>query len=237
MKKIKRILKFYLIVVGVLAHLGLIWMGLKLPFVFDRWLHVSHRPEEAEAIVCLAGGLAGDNLPTQRGLQRIYTAVQLYADGWASHVIFTGGGPGTLSEGEVYAEIAGWLGLPAEAAVVDPLSGSTAEHPKNILKLKEMGIGRDSPILVVTSPVHSRRAWLCFRKAGFSHIRMVTGYRARVKDAGVDRSLKESRFEDYTPSGKTYDDFLFRLRRRSNDFWEAVREYSAIGWYWVKGEV
>jgi len=236
-KKIKKILKFYFIVVGILAHVFILWMGMGWPLGFDRWLRVSQEPQEAEAIVCVCGGLAGNNLPTQEGLQRIYTAVQLYVDGWATRVIFTGGGTGSLSQGEVYAEVAGWLGLPEEAALVDPFPGSTAKHPENILRLEEMAVQKNTSLLIVTSPVHSRRTYLSFRKEGFSNIRMVTGYRAHVKDAGVVRSLRESRFEEYKPSGKKYDDFLFRLRHRSDYFWEVVREYAAIIWYWLRGEV
>jgi len=237
MKKSKKILRFYLIVVGILAHLGLLWMGLKLPFLFDSWLHVSHKPQEAQAIVCLCGGIMGNNLPTQRGLQRIYTAVQLYADGWAPWVIFTGRGAGSLSEAEVYAEAAIWLGLPEEAVLVEPFSESTAEHAENLLKLKEMGIERSSSLLIVTSPVHSRRAYLCFKKDGFTDVRMVTGHRAQKGDKEVVRNLRESRVKTYKPSTKKYDDFFFRMHQRSKSFWMALREYAAIGWYWLRGEV
>lgn len=231
MKKIKKILKIYLIVIGILAHVGLFWMGMKWPLVFDSWLRVSHSPKQAEAIVCLSGGITGNNLPTERGLQRVYTAVQLYADGWAPRVIFTGRGGSSLSEAEVYAEAACWLGLPEQAVLVEPSSESTAEHPENLLKLNEMGLERSSSLLIVTSPFHSRRAYLCFKKDGFSNFRMITGYRAEV------RSLMESRIKDYKPSQKKYDDFFFRMMQRSSYFWMVVREYAAIGWYWLRGEV
>ncbi len=268
-RKIRKVLKIYLIVVGILAHLGLLWMGLKGPLIFDRWLRVSQPPQKADAIVCLCGGIVGNNLPTQRGMQRIYTAVQLYADGWAPKVIFTGRGGGSLSEAEVYAEAACWLGLPEKAVVVEPFSESTAEHAENVLKLKEISIRKDTPLLIVTSAVHSRRASMCFRKDGFTRFRMVTGYRARFEDvkdkvSAVDtvgaedrvhavsaepdktgrekrvemnRNLRESQVKEYKPSQKKYDDFFFRMYQKSSSFWMALREYAAIAWYWVKGEV
>jgi len=263
MKKIKKVLKVYLIVVGILAHIYILWMGLKWPLLFDRWLYVSHKPQEAQAIVCLCGGIMGNNLPTQRGLQRIYTAVQLYADGWAPKLIFTGRGGSSLSEAEVYAEAAVWLGMPKEAVLVEPLSGSTSEHPDNLLKLDEMRIERSSSLLIVTSPVHSRRAYLCFKKEGYTNFRMVTGYRAHLKkeeakkdeevkeDVKVadaekptqkkrveaDRALRKSQIKEYKPSQKKYDDFFFRMYQRSGHFWMAAREYAAIVWYWIKGEL
>ena len=235
-RKIRKVLKIYLIVVGILAHLGLLWMGLKGPLIFDRWLRVSQPPQKADAIVCLCGGIVGNNLPTQRGMQRIYTAVQLYADGWAPKVIFTGRGGSSLSEAEVYGEAACWLGLPEKAVVVEPFSESTAEHAENVLKLKEISIRKDTPLLIVTSAVHSRRASMCFRKDGFTRFRMVTGYRVHKK-IEVNRNLRESQVKEYKPSQKKYDDFFFRMYQKSSSFWMALREYAAIAWYWVKGEV
>ena len=237
MKKIRRVLRWYLVVVGVFAHVLVFWFGFGGPIFLDKWLIVSERPMKAEAVVCLAGGLSGSNLPTERGMQRIYTAVQLYLDGYAPRVIFSGGGAGGVSQSEVYAEVAGWLGLPGEAAVVDPFPGSTAEHPQNILKIKEPLIKRGTALLVVTSPLHSRRAALCFRKAGFLLFRMVTHYVARGKGKAADRRAKKSQVKEYVPSGKKYGDFLFRLRVRSGYFLEALRETVAIAWYRLKGKV
>lgn len=47
--------------------------------------------------------------------QRIYTSVQLHADGFAPIVIFTGRGNAKVSEAEIYADAAEWLGLPGDA--------------------------------------------------------------------------------------------------------------------------
>lgn len=237
MKKIKRVFKFYFILAGISTHVFVFWMGMGLPLGFDKWLEISHQPEEAEAIICLGGGLVENNFPAERGLQRIYTAVQLYMDKWAPKVVFSGGGPNSVSEGEVYAEVAAWLGLPEEASLVDPHPGSTAEHPESLLKMKEVEISRDTPLIVVTSPFHSKRSWLCFKKAGFTNFRMVTGYTAHVDDQSIVRTLKESKFEEYKPSQKKQSDFLFRLKIRSNYFWDVVREYAAIAWYRLTGEV
>ena len=237
MKKIKKVVWVYFIVVGISAHVIVLWMGFGWPVYFDRWLIVSQVPIPAEAIVCVSGGLAGNNLPTEVGMQRIYTAVQLYFDGCGRKVIFTGGGSNSVSEGEIYAEVAGWLGLPHEAVVVDPFSSRTAEHPANILKINEKGLDVKirMPLNIVTSPLHSKRTALCFRKKGFSNFRMVTHYVGKaVENPEVVRELKESEFKEYTPSGKRYDDFLFRLKRKTNHFLTALRELVAIGWYKIK---
>ena len=237
MRKFWRICRWYLIVVGLLAHFLVLWLGFGGPVFLDRWLVVHDKPVEAEAIVCLTGGVGANNFPTERGLQRIYTAVQLYLDGYAPWVIFSGGGSGVVSQGEIYAEVAGWLGLPQEAVVIEPYSRSTADHPRNILKLKEPALEKDSALLIVTTPLHSRRVALCFRKAGFSYFWIVTHYSARGKGIKANRLLKKSKLKEYIPSNKRYGDFLFRLRVRTNYLLDALREVVAVGWYKLKGEI
>lgn len=224
-------------VCGIGVNIFIVWMAAGWPIFFDRWLNVSETPIKADAIVCLAGGLAGNNLPTMNGWRRIYTAVELYFDGWADKVVFTGGGTRRISEGEVYAEVAGWFGLPKEAVLIDPYPTSTAEHPENILKIKEINLKKDSPLNIVTTSLHSRRASLCFKKAEFTNFRMVTGYTARRKNPDNVRNLKTSQFAKFRPSHKRYNDFLFRLRNRSSYFLEALREVEAIVYYKIKGYV
>jgi uncharacterized SAM-binding protein YcdF (DUF218 family) len=237
MKRVKKAIWIYFIVAGIWLHFFILWMGLGWPIFFDRWLDVSEPPIPAQAIVCICGGLMGNNLPTEVGMERIYTAVQLYFDGCGKKVIFTGGGSGAISEGEVYAEVAAWLGLPEEAALVDPYPSRTSEHPANILEIKEEGLDMKPwmPLNIVTSALHSKRTALCFRKKGFSNFRMVTRYASRsVEDPNIVRELKKSEFEGYRPSGKKYDEFFFRLRLRTDHFLGALREMMALGWYKIK---
>jgi uncharacterized SAM-binding protein YcdF (DUF218 family) len=235
-KRAWRIFRIYFLIAGIVSSLFLAWIVAGWPFYFDRWLIVSERPFEAEAIVCIPGGFSGNNLPTQDGWQRVYTAVQLYFDGFASRVIFTGGGSGKISEGEVYAEVAQWLGLPEKAVVINPHSGSTAEHPYNILKLESLLIKKDTPLILVTSSLHSRRTSMCFKKQGFTDFSMVTGYSAKGGGTETVRSQKTSEFKEYKPVKKRYNDVFRRIQRRTGWFVEAMREYGAIFYYKIKGE-
>lgn len=237
MKRVWRTLRIYFVVCGIGVNIFIVWMAAGWPIFFDRWLNVSETPIKAEAIVCLAGGLEGNNLPTMNGWRRITTAVELCFDGWSDKVLFSGGGVGQISEGEVYAKVAGWFGLPKEAVLIDPYATSTAEHPENILKIKAIGIHKGSPLNIVTTPLHSRRAYLCFKKAKFTNFRMVTGYTARRKNPETVRNLKTSQFAKFRPSQKTYNDFLFRLKNRSSYFLEALREVEAIVYYKIKGYI
>jgi|GEM_PF-1693762 len=237
-KKIVRILVIYLLAAGVAFHLFLFWMWAGWPIFIDRLLIRSERPEPADFIVCIGGGMGGNNLPTDVGWQRIYTAVQLYFDGWAPKVVFSGGGSEGVTEAEVYAEAAVWFGCPEEAVVFEPGANGTADHPVNLLRLKEPRIRTDARLLVVTSRLHSKRTALCFAKAGFTSIKMVTGYTAtRTKDASKVRELRKTRFADFKPSGKRYDDLINRIRWRSDYFWTAFREMGALVLYKIKGYI
>jgi uncharacterized SAM-binding protein YcdF (DUF218 family) len=233
--RFKQLLAVYLIVAGIAANVFVIWMAAGWPIVFDRWLIVSEEPKAAESIVCLAGGLDGNNIPSEDGWHRIYTAVQLWFDGYAPKIVFTGGGTSRISESEVYAEFARWFGCPEESLLIEPGAAGTGDHPAKLLERCTLGIGKDTPLIIVTSPLHSRRAAMVFRKAGFTDFRMVTGWSARtVKDPAKVRALMTSKFEGFRPSGKDYGDVFNRLKWRTWHFFNALREAAAIVVYKIK---
>jgi hypothetical protein len=148
--------------------------------------------------------------------------------------VFSGGGTGTVSEAEVYAEAAGWFGLPESGAAFDPTPGGTNEHPANLLKVAQPRLTTSTPLLVVTSPLHARRVSLCFRKAGFTNFRMVTSYVASNADPRV-RDRRRSLFSNFGSSGKRYDDPLNRLRWGLDTLLTTMREAGAIGVYKLRG--
>ena len=201
----------------------------------ERLVVESDVPGPSRAIVCITGGMASHSLPTAEGWDRIYVAVQLLADGLAPAIVFSGGGSERMSEAEVYAEAARWLGCPPESIVLDPIPGSTAEHPGNLLKLDGTVFRRDTSLLLVTSRLHSKRTAMCFRKAGFSNFRVITAYEA--ERSSLARSVRRSAFSSFTPNSKNYGDPLNRLRWRFDDTIVALREILAIGLYRYRGQV
>jgi hypothetical protein len=213
------------------------WLMAGCPLMVDRLLIKNEAPVQAQAIICIAGGLLAHNLPTEAGWLRVYTAVQLHYDKFAPVVVFSGGGTETVSEAEVYSETAEWLGLPASGAVLDPVPGGTSDHPHNLLKIAALGLTKDSPLLIVTSPLHSMRVSLCFRKAGFTNFRMVTSYVARAPGARVVRDQRTSSIETYRPSGKSYGDPINRLMWGLVDLLICAREAVAIAVYKFKGAI
>ena len=244
---LKKSFKIYLIFAGIFLSFFVLWTILGLPIFIDRICIRSEAPIEAAYIVCLGGGITGRNLPSDDGWGRIYTAVQLYLDGYGKKVVFTGGGSGRVSEAEVYSEAARWLGLGDGDAVLDPGPNQTSDHPKNILMIEGAGIGRETPLDIVTSPLHSKRTALCFIKAGFTNFRLVTSYRAigrrtvegrivsRYNAAEYLRDEKKSVLPAFKQSDKTYNDVFMRLNRRSAYFFTALREIAALAAYKIKG--
>jgi uncharacterized SAM-binding protein YcdF (DUF218 family) len=222
---------------GAATLLLTVWLSRGWPFFIDGWLNASQPPLAAHAIVCIAGGTSSTNLPTEDGWQRIYTAVQLFADGYAPVVVFSGGGTSSMSEAEIYRDAAVWLGLPDNAAVLDPLPVSTADHPFTLLKVPGWHVAKDHRLLLVTSRLHSRRVLLTFRKQGFTNLRLVTAYRATNAPAALARHAYTSAIDGYTPSGRRYDDPLRRLSNRAGELIVSVRELAAIAWYWWRGLV
>jgi len=235
MKRLLKILKPYLIITGILCNLFLFWMICGLPFFFDRLLIQSDEPIKGEAIICIAGGLTGNNLPLNAGWQRIYTSIQLYFDDYAPKIIFTGGGTSQITEAEVYAEVAQWLGCPEDVMYFDPEPSRTAEHPLNILNNERFNINRTTPINIVTSALHSKRTAMCFKKNGFTNFYVIIHHTSGRKDPDIVRNLKTSRFESFRPSDKKYNDIFMKLRNRTNYFFNALREMAAIFWYKIKG--
>lgn len=230
--------------VGLVTVLTVGWLLAGLPLGIDRGLDVVGVPEPADAIVCIGGGTTTGTLPTSEGWHRVYTSAQLHADRLAPIVVFTGRGNDKVSEAEVYADAARWLGVPPEVTRLDPLPASTAEHPATLLKSLTGQITRDSRLLLVTSRLHSRRVLLTFRKHGFSNVTVVSDYQATTVPAATDEpALAEgarkqvSTLPTFRRDNKRYDDPFFILTHRFAVLFTSLREWAAITAYRLRGQL
>jgi len=156
---------------GAIAPFVLGWAINTTAFA-DRLVKPLQRPDTdgaAEAIVVLGAGAyepCGCNLAAVR---RTELAVELFREGRAPSVIFTGG-PNPDTKGvpvaSAMATLARRLGLPAEAIVEEDRATTTAENARFTWPiLKERNI---HTILLVTDSVHMRRAEESFRAPGLS---------------------------------------------------------------------
>ncbi len=228
---------------GVLTLVLLLWLAAGWPVGIDRWLDVTEPPVPAAAIVVLGGGTGVAGLPLQQGWERINTAHQLFAGGLAPVVIFSGSGTMNVSESEIYANAAAWMGMPRSVMVLEATAGGTQDHGhalRGMVLPTGAVIAADTPLLVVTSTFHSRRALMAFSRAGFTRVRVVSQFRAGSPDAPVapaaggvpEGTVRPDTLTNtvagYQPSDKRYGDVLFRLAHRAFDLFINLREVGAI---------
>lgn len=151
-----------------LVHLVIVWTP--LPNVMARPLVVAAPLESADALVVLGGGIGNDGSLSDASLRRLVHAVGLYRAGYAPVLILSTANPNRsgLTEARAMSRTARVLGVPEGAIVLEEQSSRTYE---NALRVAEIAARRGfRKLLVVTTPTHTRRAVLVFRKLGLAVI-------------------------------------------------------------------
>ncbi len=121
----------------------------------------------ADAIVVLGGGLNRGRYLTLSSSHRLVRGVQLYHEGKAQKIIFSGGvfPKAGVAEGAVLAQEARRMQVPSENILVEKDSRRTHEQAVETKKITDPL--RWKSIILVTSFLHMKRALLCFEQAGF----------------------------------------------------------------------
>ncbi|MGH9219299.1 MAG: YdcF family protein, partial [Vicinamibacterales bacterium] len=171
-------------------------------------LKISQGPRSADAIVVFAGG-AGESGQAGGGYQeRVKQAVDLYAGGYASHMIFSTGFVFAFAEGEIMRSLAEANGVPPEAIVLETEARNTFE---NVARSREILIEKGwRRVLLVSSPYHMRRAVLTWRKVA-PEIEVVA------------TPVPNSQF------------YAHRRGATLEQIRGLLQEYVAIAWYWWRG--
>ncbi len=122
---------------------------------------------QADAIVVLGGGIDRGRYLTLTSSHRLVRGTQLYYEGMAKKIIFSGGvAPGVgVAEGAVMAQDAKRLNIPPEDILIEKKSRRTYEQAMEIKKMTEPRRWRS--ILLVTSCGHMKRAVHVFEQLGF----------------------------------------------------------------------
>jgi uncharacterized SAM-binding protein YcdF (DUF218 family) len=140
----------------------------------NRWLSsplvVSDAPRRADAIVVLGAGAYDASTVTPESAYRLLRGLQLLRDGHAPIVILSGGGHRGMrgTDASIMRTVALALGIPADAVVIDPASSTTRDQAEAIARIARERELRT--LLLVTSPLHSRRAVAAFRRVGLDVI-------------------------------------------------------------------
>jgi uncharacterized SAM-binding protein YcdF (DUF218 family) len=144
--------------------------------------HLGHRPGPSDCILVLG---SHDLRVANRG-------AELYLQGWAPLLIFSGGlgnvtkGIWTETEADKFAAIALQMGVPKEAILVENQSTNTGENIRFTQQLlKERGLDPAS-FLVVQKPYMERRSYATFKKHWPDKELLVTSPQIPFSDYATD---------------------------------------------------
>lgn len=120
----------------------------------------------ADIIVVPGAGVTENCVPNQNAVRRVILAVRLWRDNLAPVILFTGGtGPSGCPVAGAMASLAGEMGVPASAVLVEAASASTHENARDSAPLlHSRGATR---ILLVTDRLHMKRAAASYAHFGF----------------------------------------------------------------------
>lgn len=119
----------------------------------------------ADAIVCLGGGIEDNGTLPYNVKTRIERCVQLYQAGLAPRVVFTDGVVANTGQiaGTEMAGYAAALGLPPEAAVIEPRAQSTLHNALFTFDL----IAPADHLILVSEAFHLPRSYASFKWAAW----------------------------------------------------------------------
>jgi uncharacterized SAM-binding protein YcdF (DUF218 family) len=121
--------------------------------------------QKADAVVVLGSRLQADGEPTTDAHDRLIHGLELLAGGWAPRLVVTEMPPPAASHAELARRALARLGLAAEVLSVGPVRRTRDEAVAVAALSRERGWSR---LLVVTSPLHSRRGAASLEQEGVS---------------------------------------------------------------------
>lgn len=148
--------------ISVLAIAGL--CALAMPFVLMFCFGKTSYARQADAIVVFGARTYADGRPSDALADRVRTACDLYHQGLAPALLFSGGpGDGDVHETEAMRRMAIALGVPDENIILDTNGLSTQLTVDNC----SASLGKTSPrILAVSHGYHLPRVKMAFERAG-----------------------------------------------------------------------
>ena len=226
-----RILRNLLMVIGIFFLACIILALTEQPFWGYYWLGTSKSELKwkPEFIVVLGGG----GMPSQSNLMRgWYTAkaVESFPDATVV-IVMPGEISDSLSTPQVMKNELILRGVKSKNIVFEFKGTNTraqALNCKNLIKMQ-------TPVLLITSPEHMRRAVLCFRKAGFEKVNALPAF-----ENALEADLK---FDDDKLGGnKTLMPDVGNSINARYQVWNhlkyeilIVREVVALGYYRLRG--
>jgi uncharacterized SAM-binding protein YcdF (DUF218 family) len=150
-------------VIVILILVCLIWTGFS-GYSIAAYANYSNETT-ADGIVVLGAAVWG-NQPSPVFRERINHAIQLYQDGYAPMIIFTGGKGGRkeFADSEVATQYAVKHGVMANDVLVETLSRTTEQ---NLYYARQLAMQHDlTSLIIVSDPLHMKRAMLMAEDMG-----------------------------------------------------------------------
>jgi len=147
-----------------------VWLAVSLTPVAGRMarpLKTESLPVRADAVVVLSSAVHPDNSFTDAALARLVRGLELVQGKYAPKLVLTELGPPWGSYTAATQQLTARLGI---ACPIETLGPVRSTHDEAVLVSR---LARDrgwKRILLVTSPTHSRRALLTFRRAGLDTV-------------------------------------------------------------------
>ena len=128
---------------------------------------------EAEAILCLGGGMDRDGTLHAATSRRAQTCAALYLAGKAPIVVMSSAGYGGPTGAAQMGAVAADMGVPPEAILLEDRARSTLQNALFSRRL----LPDAGPVIVVTEAFHLPRSWASARWAGFGPVHLVASER------------------------------------------------------------
>lgn len=188
-QKLKRRLLLWAVVLLVFFSNGFILNEILRPW--ERYREKEPHLQHYEYGVVLSGMTYYDTEHNRvnflRSSDRIWQAVKLYSDGTISKILITGG-PASFFykdtvESVVLRDYLVNIGIPSSDILVEEEARNTHE---NALFTSQLLNGQSDSLLLITSALHMRRAFGCFKKAGLNCDTFPTDYYSGTRQWNID---------------------------------------------------
>ena len=181
--------------------------------IFDSILNTDTEPKSSwspEFIFVLGGGyeLGASELQDFLGtesIRRVNAASEVWIKYPLAKVVFSGQQPSTQDDrastrhGELSRAHAILIGLEKSRIIIESASENTRQHPIEALKVR--GVTKNSPIAIVTSDFHLRRASGAFKK-----------YFNNLESFGTNDATSSISWLDFVPLASHLNDNTYRIK-------------------------
>lgn len=188
--KIRPLLYYGAVICSVFTVIISIVAFTPLPNILSKPLIVPPRPQKADAILVLSGGVYSNGSLSYFTLERVLQAVILYNQGYSKKVIFSGGvslNNQTIHDADAMKKTAIDLGVKDEDIILENKSKNTLEnmqYSKSVID--EKGFHK---ILLVTSAIHSYRSMILAEQIGLDMISASPTPFEQYRQTPIDRLL------------------------------------------------